>query len=153
MCNCQRNTAAIKFYCDDRTLPQLERGSDLAGGFDVRCSEHTVVIHSREAVLVGTGLHIAIPQGYVGFLKSRSGLASKKWLEVGAGVIDADYRGEVKVLLHNHSDEDVVFNYGDRIAQLCIIKISEADVEPVMSLDELGDTSRGTDGFGSTGLQ
>ena len=89
----------------------------------------------------------------MGFLKSRSGLASKKWLEVGAGVIDADYRGEVKVLLHNHSDEDVVFNYGDRIAQLCIIKISEADVEPVMSLDELGDTSRGTDGFGSTGLQ
>jgi dUTP pyrophosphatase len=153
MCNCQRNTAAIKFYCDDRNMPQLERGSDLAGGFDVRCSEHTVVIPSREAVLVGTGLHIAIPQGYVGFLKSRSGLASKKWLEVGAGVIDADYRGEVKVLLHNHSDEDVVFNYGDRIAQLVIIKISEADVEPVMSLEELGDTSRGKDGFGSTGLQ
>lgn len=111
------------------------------------------MIPAREAVLVGTGLHIAIPKGYVGIVKSRSGNAVKKWIEVGAGVIDADYRGEVKVLLHNDSDEDVVFNYGDRIAQLCIIKISEADVEPVMSLDELGDTQRGEGGFGSTGLQ
>lgn len=111
-----------------------------------------MTIPSREAVLVSTGLHIAIPKGYVGFFKSRSGIASKKWLEVGAGVIDADYRGECKVLLHNHSDEDVTFHHGDRIAQLCIIRISDADVEPVMSLEELGGTDRGSDGFGSTGI-
>lgn len=111
------------------------------------------MIPAREAVLVGTGLHIAIPEGFVGFVKSRSGNAVKKWIEVGAGVIDSDYRGEVKVLLHNHSDEDVTFYYGDRIAQLCIIKITERDVEPVMSLDELGKTDRGDNGFGSTGIQ
>lgn len=143
----------IKFYCSDRELTQLARNNAADAGFDIRCAEHTVTVNARERKLVSTGLYVAVPEGCVGIVKSRSGNAVKQGIEVGAGVIDAPYRGEVKVLLHNHSDKDVVFNYGDRIAQMCVIKLSDMDVEPVMSLDELGTTDRGEKGFGSSGLK
>ena len=96
-----------------------------------------------------TGISVAIPEGCYGRIAPRSGLAVKRFIDVGAGVIDADYRGEIGVVLFNHSDEDFVVKPGDRIAQLILEKI---ETPTVKEAEELPDTKRGTDGFGSTGV-
>lgn len=98
---------------------------------------------------MSTGLAFAIPVGNYGRIAPRSGLAAKHSIDVGAGVIDADYRGEVKVLLFNHSDIDFAINEGDRIAQMIIEKYTLTDLVEVQELD---DTVRGAGGFGSTGI-
>jgi dUTP pyrophosphatase len=90
-----------------------------------------------------------IPHGHYGRVAPRSGLAWKKSIDVGAGVIDEDYRGNVGVILFNFGDEDFVIKQGDRVAQLILEKISTPEVEEV---DELPETSRGDGGFGSTGI-
>ena len=95
-----------------------------------------------------TGLQIRVPYGCYGRVAPRSGLALKKFIDVGAGVIDADYNGEVGVVLFNFSDEEFVVKVGDRIAQLIIERISMA---PVVVVDSISKTQRGTGGFGSTG--
>ena len=116
-------------------------------GADLRASVRSKV-PARSKCLVPTGLRIALPNGHVGLIWPRSGLAVKSSIDCGAGVIDAQYRGEIKVLLFNHSDEDFPIEPGDRIAQLLIQKVENLDFLPV---DNLEDTERNEGGFGSTG--
>jgi dUTP pyrophosphatase len=99
-----------------------------------------------------TDIAMAIPPGYYGRVAPRSGLAVKHHIDVGAGVIDADYRGNVGVVLFNHSDNEFVITAGDRVAQLVIEKIITPEVVEVEDLDALGSTARGAGGYGSTGV-
>lgn len=124
------------------------RGSVLSAGFDVAAAEAALVPAGGKAI-VKTGLAIAIPKGTYARLAPRSGLAAKKALDVGAGVVDYDYRGEVGVILFNHGAEDYSVSCGDRIAQLILEKVRMSGCEEVSSLDE---TERGAGGFGSTGV-
>lgn len=105
-------------------------------------------IHAKNKALVSTSLAIAVPLGTYGRVAPRSGLASKHFLDIGAGVIDADYRGEVKVLMFNFSDVDYQVKQGERIAQLVLERIVTPDVVEVDSLEA---SVRGAGGFGSTG--
>ncbi|GAA5988795.1 hypothetical protein JCM11641_004855 [Rhodosporidiobolus odoratus] len=123
------------------------RGSLLAAGYDLSSAEDKVVPAQGKA-LISTGLAIAVPEGTYGRIAPRSGLASKHMIDTGAGVIDADYRGEVKVLLFNHAKEDFQVNIGDRVAQLILERIVTPEPQEVASLT---DTVRGAGGFGSTG--
>ena len=123
------------------------RGTPGSAGYDLY-SIADAVIPSRGRVLVPTGIKIAVPDGYYGRIAPRSGLALKQGIETGAGVVDSDYRGEISVLLLNHSDVDVSISSGSRIAQIILTKIITPDVVVCDSLDS---TSRGENGFGSTG--
>lgn len=128
------------------------RGSASAAGYDLYAcvDEDRVVINPQETVKVGTGLSIAVPEGYFGAVFARSGLAAKQGLRPAncVGVCDADYRGEYIVALHNDTDDARVVQNGDRIAQLVILPFLSAEFEEV---EELGKTERGNGGFGSTG--
>ena len=129
------------------------RGSDLAAGYDLYAvSDASVSIAPHETVKIGTGLSAAIPEGYFGGIFARSGLALKRHLRPAncVGVVDADYRGEIIVALHNDSDQIQVIEPGERIAQLVIIPHISVDFEEV---SELPATDRGTGGFGSTGTK
>ena len=132
-----RNTAAIP-----------RRGTEDAAGYDIASAEETVV-PAKGKTVVKTGISIAVPDGCYGRLAPRSGLAVKKHIDVGAGVIDADYRGEIGVVLFNHSEEDFQIKQGDRIAQLILEKI---ETPPVKETADLPSTVRGKEGFGSTGI-
>ena len=136
----------IKKLRSTATAP--ERKTHGAAGYDL-CSSDEYVIKKGKSMLVSTGIAMAIPHKTYGRIAPRSSL-SCKGLFVNAGVIDSDYRGEVKVLLVNYSDSDFVVNIGDRIAQLILEKISTPDVVIVEDLD---DTGRGSGGFGSTGTK
>ena len=126
-------------------------GSEFSAGCDLYAVlDDDLAIKSFETVLVKTGFAMEIPVGYAGLIFARSGLASKKGLAPAnkVGVVDADYRGEIMVALHNHSNEDRVVAPGERIAQLVIMPFFKAMFEEV---DELDETVRGEGGFGSTG--
>ncbi|KAI1401024.1 dUTP diphosphatase [Hypoxylon fuscum] len=123
------------------------RGSAFAAGYDLYASQPTT-IPARGKALVETGLSIAVPAQTYGRVAPRSGLASKHCIDTGAGVIDADYRGPVKVLLFNHGDADFQVQEGDRVAQLVVERIYTPDVVEVQELEE---SVRGAGGFGSTG--
>lgn len=123
-----------------------ERKTDGAAGYDICCLEKRVILPPNSHKLVSTGLSFTVPEGTYGQLVSRSGL-SVKGVSVGAGVIDRDYTGEIKVMLFNHSSEKVYLNEKDRIAQLIIKKI---DLPVVEEVDSLETTVRGMNGFGST---
>src|SRR3972149_1420121 len=116
---------------------------------DIRCFED-FALEPMERKLVATGIRAAIPEGYEGQVRPRSGLAVKHGISMvnAPGTIDSDYRGEVKVLLINLGDSVVQLAKGERIAQLVICPVARADIEIVGSLDE---TERGKGGFGSTG--
>jgi len=105
-------------------------------------------VQPRDRTVVPTGIAVAVPGGTYGRVAPRSGLAAKSGIDVGAGVVDADYRGELKVVLFNHSDEPLYVKPGDRIAQLVLERIACASVHEV---DDLDATDRSADGFGSTG--
>ncbi|TNY19945.1 dUTPase-like protein [Rhodotorula diobovata] len=135
----------VQRLVDSAKLPA--RGSALAAGYDLAAAEAKVVPAQGKA-LISTGLAIAVPEGTYGRIAPRSGLASKHMIDTGAGVIDADYRGEVKVLLFNHAKEDFQVNAGDRVAQLILERIVTPEPQEVASL---ADTVRGAGGFGSTG--
>ena len=109
-----------------------------------------VTLQSGQTALIRTGIAMAIPAGYAGFVYARSGLATRQGLAPAnkVGVIDADYRGEILVSLFNQSGEDRTVQGGDRIAQLVIAPVLQGDFFPVQTLKE---TERGTGGFGSTG--
>lgn len=128
------------------------RGSSYAAGYDIcACLENeSVIIPSGKCEKIGTGLSIAIPDGYFGAIFARSGLACKQGLRPAncVGVADSDYRGEYIVALFNDSDQDQTIYNGDRIAQLVIMPFLEADF---IESDALDDTARGAGGFGSTG--
>ncbi|KIW93141.1 deoxyuridine 5'-triphosphate nucleotidohydrolase [Cladophialophora bantiana CBS 173.52] len=123
------------------------RGSAFAAGYDLYAAK-PITIPSRGKALVSTDLSIATPEGTYGRIAPRSGLAAKHFIDTGAGVIDADYRGEVKVLLFNHSEVDFEVKKGDRIAQLVLERIYTPDIVEVNDLEE---SVRGAGGFGSTG--
>jgi len=131
----------------DAHLPTYARDGD--AGADLY-SLHAVNILPGEYKLVSTGIAMAIPQGYVGLIHPRSGLAAKHGITVlnAPGTIDAGYRGEIKVLLINHSNEVYFIARAERIAQLVIQKVENVFFEPV---DELDATERGIGGFGSSG--
>ena len=124
------------------------RSTEGAAGYDLSAAQ-TAVVPARGKCLVKTGLAMAIPKGCYGRVAPRSGLALKKFIDVGAGVIDSDYRGELGVILFNFSDEDFVINMGDRIAQLIFEKIKTPKLK---ELDSLEGTGRGEEGYGSTGV-
>jgi dUTP pyrophosphatase len=127
------------------TLPT--RGSLAAAGLDLYSIE-AVSLEPGQRAIARTGLAVAIPEGFYGRLAPRSGLATKKGLDVLAGVIDADYRGEIGCLLHNTGEERIELAANSKICQLIIEKI----VNPQAAwADELDDTERGRGGFGSTG--
>lgn len=123
------------------------RGSDKAAGMDLHASEDCV-INPQERRLVSTGVAVALPNSTYGRVAPRSGLAVKNGIDVLAGVVDEDYRGEVKVALINHGTEPFVVSKGDRIAQLIVESILRPVIEVVDNLEE---TTRGDGGFGSTG--
>ncbi|KAF3923148.1 hypothetical protein ABW20_dc0108147 [Dactylellina cionopaga] len=123
------------------------RGSAFAAGYDMYACEDTVIPKGGKG-LVETGLSMAVPEGCYGRVAPRSGLASKNFIDTGAGVIDADYRGPVKILLFNHSDVDFEVKEGDRVAQLILERIYTPEVVVVEDLEE---SVRGAGGFGSSG--
>lgn len=130
-------------------LPRYETA--LAAGMDVRANlSEPIVLKPLERAMVPTGLFVELPAGYEMQVRPRSGLAAKFGLTVlnAPGTIDADYRGEVKVILANLSSEPFTINDGERIAQLVVAQHSQVIWEPA---EELSDTSRGAGGFGSTG--
>lgn len=132
-------------------LPSYE--TLLSAGMDLRAViNEPITLGSLERVIIKTGLFIALPGGYEAQVRPRSGLAAKKGVTVlnAPGTIDADYRGEIGVILVNLSKEDFTIENGDRIAQLVIAKYERADWNTVTSLSE---TSRGSGGFGSTGIK
>jgi dUTP pyrophosphatase len=124
-----------------------------SAGMDLRANlAEPVVLHPLERRLIPTGLHIALPEGYEAQVRPRSGLALKHGLTVlnSPGTIDADYRGEIGVVLVNLSQEDFVVNDGERIAQLVIARYEQAALVAVETLDE---TERGEGGYGHTGVK
>ena len=125
----------------------LTRGSDGAAGYDLVAITDTC-IPAGARILVSTGIAIVIPPGHYARIASRSSMALKG-VDACAGVVDEDYRGEVRVLLHNVGGRDYMVKRGDRIAQLILERCSTPNVE---ILEELPTTERGTGGFGSTGV-
>lgn len=109
----ERILLKIKKLVPHAELPY--KGSALAAGYDIVSAEDSIV-KSKDKLLVSTGISMAIPEGYYGRVAPRSGLAVKNFIDVGAGVVDSDYRGEVKVLLFNFSETDFSVKRGDRIA-------------------------------------
>jgi dUTP pyrophosphatase len=123
------------------------RGSSLSAGLDIYSIED-LAIEPKQRAVVRTGLAVAIPEGYYGRLAPRSGLATQIGLDTLAGVIDADYRGEIGCLLYNAGDEAIQLPARSKICQLIIEKI----ITPIaVWADEISDTDRGSGGFGSTG--
>lgn len=128
-------------------------GSECAAGADLyACIERPVTIEPGQTVFISTGLAMEIPEGYAGFVYARSGLSCKRGLAPAnkVGVVDADYRGEITVALHNHSDEPKTIEVNERIAQIVIAPFVHVAFDEV---DELSDTVRGAGGFGSTGTK
>ena len=124
-----------------------------SAGMDLRANiDAPVTLHPMERRLIGTGLHIALPEGYEAQIRPRSGLALKKGITVlnSPGTVDADYRGEIMVLLINLSQEDFVVNDGERIAQMVIARHEQGTFAVVEALDE---TERGEGGYGHTGVK
>jgi dUTP pyrophosphatase len=139
----------IKKLKENAQLPT--RGSAYAAGYDLyACLDEAITIASGETVKVGTGLSIAVPEGYFGAIFARSGLAAKEGLRPAncVGVADSDYRGEYIVALHNDSDVTRTVTPNERIAQLVIMPFLSVTFEEAQELDE---TERGAGGFGSTG--
>ena len=140
----------MKRLSNTAMLPQ--RSSASAAGYDLfACMDKPVSIHPGETVFIGTGIAAAIPEGYFGGVAARSGLSCKHGLAPAnkLGIIDSDYRGEIKVALHNHSSEEHTVCPNDRIAQLVIIPYLAYSIK---SVEELPETDRNSNGFGSTGV-
>lgn len=127
-------------------------GSACAAGADLYSCEQEISFAPGETRLVHTGIAMEIPDGYVGLIYARSGIATKRGLAPAnkVGVIDSDYRGEIMVALHNHSDKESKIDAGERIAQIVIAPYIKADF---LEVDELDTTERGEGGFGSTGTK
>jgi dUTP pyrophosphatase len=140
-------TDVLRFKKLDPRAVLPKRGSALAAGLDV-CSIEDVEIGPKQRVTVRTGLAVAIPPGFYGRVAPRSGLAAKSGLDVLAGVIDSDYRGEVCCVLYNTGDDVIKLAAGSKICQLIVEQIITPEAAWATDLDE---TARGAGGFGSTG--
>lgn len=142
---------AVKLLREGAKLPTY--GSEWAGGADLyACPEQTVILSPGETRLIPTGIAMEIPAGYVGLVFARSGLATKRDLAPAnkVGVIDADYRGEIFVPMHNHGQKEQTIEYGERIAQMILTPFLTAQF---FETDALSETPRGERGFGSTGMK
>ncbi len=144
----------IKIQVVNRGRQQLPQyATPLSAGMDLRANlDEPIVLQPMQRHLIPTGLHIALPAGFEAQIRPRSGLALKKGITVlnSPGTIDADYRGEVMVLLINLSNEDFVVNDGERIAQMIIARHEQGEFQLVEQLDE---TERGEGGYGHTGMK
>lgn len=140
----------IKKLSDNAVIPSY--GSASAAGADLYSAEGEIVIKAGETKLVHTGLAMEIPEGYVGLIYARSGIATKRGLAPAnkVGVIDSDYRGEIMVSIYNHSSETHTIAAGERVAQIVITPYLTVNF---IEADELDDTARGSGGFGSTGTK
>ncbi len=149
--NINTSAVSIKKLREDAVIPSY--GTPYAAGADLyACLDAPVTIKPSETVMIPTGVSMAIPTGCAGLIYARSGLASKKGLAPAnkVGVIDSDYRGEILVALHNHSTKEAVIESGERVAQLVITPYIKALFNET---DELDETDRGSNGFGSTGTK
>ena len=135
----------VRRLCTHAILPR--RATSGSAGYDLFCID-TVSILPGELVCVSTGISVKVPDGTYGRIAPRSGITVKHNVHVGAGVIDSDYTGEIKVVLCNNGKQVVQFKAFDRVAQLVLEKIEIAEV---IEVTELNATSRGSGGFGSTG--
>ncbi len=136
----------VKKLCYDAIVPT--RGSDRSVGYDLYSSEDAMVPSQAGRAIVRTGITVVLPPGVYGRVAPRSGLAAKHCINVGAGVIDPDYTGEIKVILFNHGLKDFEIKKGDRIAQLIL---ERCETPPIEEISIVEDTERGSGGFGSTG--
>lgn len=144
-------TIAVKKLKENAILPTY--GSEFSAGADLYAvTDEPIEFLPNETKLVGTGLAMEIPEGYAGLIYARSGLASKRGLAPAnkVGVVDADYRGEIMVALHNHSDKVQRIEPKERIAQLVVAPFLKAEY---YEAETLTDTTRGAGGFGSTGTK
>ena len=142
----QQEVLYIKKLSENATTPV--RGSPYSAGYDL-FSSADIIVKAHGKALVPTDLMVAVPPNCYGRVAPRSGLALKKFIDVGAGVVDSDYRGPLGIVLFNFSDEDFEVKKGDRIAQFILERICMA---PFVEVDSLDETERGVGGFGSTGL-
>ena len=141
----------IKKLSNSVSIPKYETSG--SSGMDIAAHiENNIIINPGEKALVSTGFSVAVPKGYEIQIRPRSGLAAKKNITVlnTPGTIDADYRGEVKVILINLGKEKFIIENKERIAQMVVCPVVQADLEEVK---ELSDTVRGSGGFGSTGIK
>jgi len=135
----------IKLLSESAKIPT--KGTDAAAGYDLYAAENGE-IDPLKRNLIKTNISIAIPKGYYGRIAPRSGLAYKNGIDVMAGVIDSDYRGDVGVILYNTGVEAFSYNRGDRVAQLIVEKCHKADW---LEVEDLSETDRGDGGYGHTG--
>jgi dUTP pyrophosphatase len=140
-------SAFLKFQKRHALARLPTRGSRFAAGLDLYSVEE-LTMEAGQRALIGTGLSVAIPEGFYGRVAPRSGLAIEQGLDVLAGVIDSDYRGEIRCALINHGTQPLRIEVGQRIAQLIIEAIATPEATWA---DELEETARGAGGFGSTG--
>ena len=136
----------IKKLVQDSIIPT--RGSDGAVGYDLYSNEDCI-IEPDNRWLVSTGISVVLPEGVYGRVAPRSGLSVKHGIQVGAGVIDPDYTGEVRVILFNQGNKNFEIKKGDRIAQLIL---ERCETPPVVEINTIEATKRGSGGFGSTGV-
>ena len=134
----------------DSIVPK--KGSPLAAGYDLYCyTDKDIIIESMGKSRIPTGISVQLPHNTYGRVAPRSGLTWNKFLDVGAGVVDEDYRGEVLVILFNFSKENVTIKNGDKVAQLIVERIMPTEPIIYEPDQELSETKRGGKGFGSTG--
>ncbi len=144
-----KQTVKLKKLTPDAIIPTY--GTEFAAGADLYSSiKEDIIINPKETKFINTGIALEIPDGIVGLIYARSGLACKKGVAPAnkVGVIDSDYRGEIIVALYNHSENPLTISYGDRIAQFVLTPYITANFEEA---DELSESVRGNGGFGSTG--
>ena len=144
------NKISIEFKKLNENAVTPTFGTEFSAGADLYSAEEEIVINPGETKFIGTGIATAIPVGTVGLIYARSGLACKKGLAPAnkVGVIDSDYRGEIKVALHNHGTTEQTVLKGERVAQMVITPYFAVDY---IEVGELSQTERGEGGFGSTG--
>ncbi|PIN73897.1 dUTP diphosphatase [Candidatus Woesearchaeota archaeon CG10_big_fil_rev_8_21_14_0_10_45_16] len=136
----------IKKLHPDAVLPAYANPGD--AGMDLYANE-TVEVKPQQRYLVSTGISMAIPHGYVGLIWDKSGIAAKTGLKTMGGVVDSSYRGEVKIIVHNLSQESYLVEKGKKVAQMLIQPVEQ---RAIVEVDLLEETQRGDGGFGSTGL-
>jgi dUTP pyrophosphatase len=141
----------VKYKRLDKGLPKPRYAHEGDAAFDL-CITQDVELEPGESKMVGTGLAVEIPDGYVGIVASRSGIGGKQGISLrnGIGIIDSGYRGEVGLPLHSTATSKMLVPRGARAAQMLVIKCKQAEL---VEVDELSDTERGQGGFGSTGVK
>ena len=137
----------IKKLFPDAKLPGYAHPDD--AGMDLFSNEN-IIISPQERKTISTGISMAIPLGYAGLIWDKSGIAHNHGLKTMGGVIDSNYRGEIKVVIHNLSDKPYTFEKGTKIAQMLIQPVEQ---KKMIVVEELDDTSRGEKGFGSSGMK